>query len=62
MKVINEYGFPVIEATSEELVKLATAATGAVTHQEAMAFHNAKPIIGFRCVEKNEPIPVKNEW
>jgi hypothetical protein len=63
MKIIPDDTLPVIEGTPEELIKLATAVTGAVSHQEAVMFHESKAVIGIRCVEKTiEPIPTKHQW
>jgi len=46
---------PVIEGTAEELVALATAATGAVNHREAVVSHGGRPLLGVRLVGKGGP-------
>lgn len=55
MRVIHHGALPVIEATAEELAKLATAATGAMIHQEAVVFHGGHAQIGLRLVDAQPP-------
>jgi hypothetical protein len=54
MRIIEENGLPVIEATSKELAALAIAATGAIGEQEAVVRSKGQPQFGFRRVDRSD--------